>query len=137
MIRFITLLCLALMAVGCNSRSAKFEAVVSDIQSGVFVIHTNGAVRLDPKFAHLTPDEEIFVEKQADGSLFILFPTWYGRGQDLEGILYCSRALLPSDYYTIDWGAGGKQHIDVGGRDMLTVHDYKPPHWYNVSRRLD
>ena len=137
MIRATTFLCFVLMAVGCSSRSAKFDAVVSDIQSGVLVVHTNGAVRLPAKFASLTPNDEIFVEKKPDGSLFVLFPTWYGRGNDLDGVLYCSRALLPSDYNTIDWGAGGKQqHIDVGGRDMLTVHDYKP-HWYKVSRRLD
>jgi len=137
MIRIITFLGFALLAVGCSSGSGKYEPVVTDIQSGALVIHTNGAVRLSGKFDGLTPDDQIFVEKKPDGSLFVLFPTWYGRGNDLDGVLYCSRDLLPSDYYTIAWGSGGKQqHIDVGGRDMLTVHDYKP-HWYKVSRRLD
>ena len=137
MFRFITFLCFALMTSGCSSRIAKFEPVVSDIQAGVLKFQTNGVVGLPTKFVGLTPKDEIFVEKKPDGSLFVLFPTWYGRGNDIEGVLYCSHALLPSDFYTIDWGAGGKQqHIDVGGRDMLTVHDYQP-HWYKVSRRVD
>jgi hypothetical protein len=137
MIRFITLIGMVIAATGCSSRTAKFEPILSDIQSGALAPQANGAVGLPQKFAGATPKNEIFVEKKPDGSLFVLFPTWYGRGADLDGILYCSRALQPPDYYTMDWGPGGKhQHLAVGGCDLLTVHAYKS-HWYIVSRRVD
>jgi hypothetical protein len=137
MLRLITFLCLAALASGCGSPTDKFAAVVQGIQSGQLSAPTNGIFRLPQSLAGLTPKGDVFVERRSDGGLFVLFPTWYGRGSDLEGFLYCTRELEPSDYYSIDWGAGGKgQHIDIAGRDMLTVQDYRA-HWYRVTRRLD
>jgi hypothetical protein len=135
--RLVTFSSIALLVFGCGSRSAKFDPVMRDIQAGTLVIPASGIVQLPRRFAGLTPRSEVFAAKKADGRLFILFPTWYGRGNDLEGYLYCSGVLQPSDYYTTDWGAGGKhRHLKIAGRDMLTIRDYKP-HWYSVTRRLD
>ena len=137
MLRLIPSLFLAAFVSGCASPTDKFAAVVEGLQSGQFPIPINGVFLLPQLLAGLTPKDEVFVERKSDGSLFMLFPTWYGRGNDLEGFLYCTRELKPSDYYFIDWGPGGKQqHIDVAGRDMLTVRTFRS-HWYRVSRRLD
>jgi hypothetical protein len=134
---FTALFILGLLLSGCSSRSSKFEPVVADIQKGVITLTTNGAIALPPRFANLAPRGEIYAEKKSDGRLLVLFPTWYGRGNDIEGLLYCSASLLPTDFYTVDWGPGGKQqHMDVAGRDLLRVAEYKA-HWYNVTRRLD
>jgi len=137
MLRSITFLFLASFVTGCGSPADKFAPVVQAIQSGQLSVQTNGIFRLPQRFAGLTPSDDVFVERRPDGVLFVLFPTWYGRRNDLEGFLYCARELQASNYYTIDWGAGGKrQHIDVAGRDMLTVQNYRS-HWYRVTRRLD
>jgi hypothetical protein len=137
MLRAILFLSVSLLISGCQPRYAKFEPVVKDIQAGVVLAPTNGTLQLPLRFAGVTHKGEVFAEWRADGRLMILFPTWCGRGADLEGLLYCSGVLESSDFYTIDWGAAGKvKHIDVRGRDMLIVHDYRP-HWYFVRRRLD
>jgi hypothetical protein len=137
MFRFTALLLFASLIFGCSPPSKKFAPIVQGIQSGALAIPTNGVVTLSPKFAGFTAGNEVFAERKADGRLLILFPTKYGRGQDVEGYLYCSGPLQPSDYHTIDWGSGGKhRHMDVSGRTMLTVKDYKA-NWHLVSRRLD
>lgn len=142
MVRYLLILCFAVAALCValflfDSGTAKFEPILFDIQTGTLIFKTNGALTLPAKFAGNTPKNEIFIEKTLDGSLFVLFPTWYGRGSDLEGLLYCSRPLAPSDSYSIDWGPGGiHQHMDVGGCNMLSIDALKP-NWYKVSRRLD
>ena len=110
---------IAVIALGCNQRSAKFDPVVQEIHSGVIAVPTNGIVQLPQRFAGLTPRDEVYAEKKPDGRLLILFPDWYGRGSDVEGWLYCSGPLQASDYYTIDWGAGGKQQHRRRERDAL------------------
>lgn len=137
MFRLAIVCCITVSAFGCSPRNLKFAPVASDIQSGVLTVPTNGVLQLPQRFAGLTPKNEVYAEKKPDGRWLILFPEWYGRGRDVEGFLYCSGALQSSDFYTIDWGSGGKnQHIEVAGYDMLTVRNYKP-HWYLVSKRLD
>lgn len=135
--KLLAALCFSLMLCGCTKLSAKFEPVIRDIQSGKFVLPTNGMVQLPQRFASLTPKGEIFVERQPTGRLLVLFPTWYGRGSDLEGMLYCSSPLQPTDYYTINSGSGqANDYLSVGGRDLLTVQKHHPP-WYEVTRRMD
>jgi hypothetical protein len=130
-------LLLAFALVGCGSSTSRYASVVADIEHGILAAPTNGILRLPARFSAVAPRAEVYVEKKLDGRLLVLFPPWYGRGADMEGFLYCSGALARSDFYCIDWGAGGvHEHLDVGGRDILTVKDLKP-HWYRVTRRLD
>jgi hypothetical protein len=134
---FVAVFVLVSLLSGCSPSPSKFDPVVVDIQKGVIKVAGNGPLALPARFSDLTPRGEIYIEKKPDGRLFIIFPFWYGRGADFDGLLYCSGSLKPSDFYTIDWGLVGKhQHIDVAGRDLLTVKDYKT-NWYKVTRRLD
>ena len=79
---------------------------------------------------------KVYVEHRPDGRLFILFPTWYGRGSDIEGWLYCSGPLKPSDFVVVHWGSSGQPALNAAGYKMLRVESQKPP-WYWVTRRLD
>ena len=112
--------------------------VVTAMSNGTIAIPAGaGIVQLPAAFAGLTPKNEVIVERRAGGRLFILFPTWYGRGADLEGWLYTSGPLVATDYYTIDWGTGGvHQHLDVADCKMLSVGRPQSS-WCAVSRRLD
>jgi hypothetical protein len=116
-----------------------YQPIVVAITNGTLVVPPTpgGEVKLSAALSGVTPRDEVIVERRPDGRLFILFPTWYGRGQDIEGWLYCSGPLKSTDFYIVDWGAGGKvDHIDVADRKMLTVIS-KGSTWYRVSRRLD
>lgn len=127
------------LMTACSNPPAKYQPIVQAIEGGTLTRITDGVIKLPPELAGITPRDEIYIEKKADGRMFVLFPTDYGRGDDLDGYLYCSGGLLPSDYYSIDWGAGSggtQQHINVAGKQMLSVEEYQP-NWYRVTRRLD
>lgn len=122
---------------GCSNATADFEDVVQKVKEGSLKPNKDGVIVVPIKSAEGVVNNEIFVEKRNDGLLLVLFPTKTGRGDDLEGFLYCSRELRPSDYYTVNWGEGGvHKHIDVATRYLLTV-ERLTPNWYSVSRRLD
>ena len=132
----ILLLFAGFMLLRSNSLS-RYQPVVLQIQKGILTANKSGIVRLPKSFVGLTPRGEVYAERKPDGRLFVLFPTWYGRGADIEGYLYCSQPLYPSDYHSIDWGSGGvHDQIDVAGHKMLTAKPYKS-NWYSITRRLD
>lgn len=123
--------------VGCSPPTAGYEPVVAAITSGALTVPADGVVKLPPTWHGLTPDNIVNVETRPDGRTFILFPTYYGRGSDVDGWLYCSGPIGPADFHTIDWGPGGKgSHLDAAGYKMLSVETRNPP-WYWVTRRLD
>lgn len=127
----------ALMVMGCSNPAHRFAPAVQKIRDGLLKPDRAGTIHLPAEFKGMTPRNEVYVEQKADGRLLILFPAAYGRGKDIEGYLFCSANLLPSDFYAIDWGKGGIiQHINVAGWDMLTVENHGT-NWYRVTRRLD
>lgn len=132
---FSLLLCLG--AWGCSASTSSYAPVVAAITSGTLAVPPDGIVRLPAAWHGLTPRNIVNVERRPDGRVFILFPTFYGRGDDVDGWLYCTGPLRPADFYTIDWGPGGKgSHLDAAGYKMLSVETRDPP-WYWVTRRLD
>lgn len=124
--------------ISCRMNSvSKYQTVVQQIEQGSLTANDAGVIQLPESLKNLAPRGEVYIERKPDNRLLILFPTGYGRGNDIEGYLYCSESLQPSDYYQIEWGAGGVgNHIDVAGWDMLTTENLQP-NWYKVSRRLD
>jgi hypothetical protein len=126
-----------LVAAGCGAPTSSYAPVVTAISNGALAVPAYGIVTLPANWKGLTPRGVVKVERRPDGRLFILFPTFYGRGDDVDGWLYCSGPLTPTDFYTINWGAGGiQQHIDACGYKMLTVSSQASP-WYGITRRLD
>jgi hypothetical protein len=123
--------------IGCSNPTTKFEPIVQQVIDGSLKPNRDGVITVPKEFDEITTNNEAYFEQKSDGRVLILFPTWRGRGDDLEGYLYCSGELLETDYYAIDWGEGGAQrHFTVAGRDMLTVEPLTP-NWYKVVRRLD
>lgn len=117
---------------------ARYLAIVERVNTGEIGVDTDGRSVLPSAFKGIVCRDEIYVRRTTDGRLIFLFPTWYGRGADIEGYLYVNGGLKTSDMYPVQWGIGKKpeMYLDVGVRDMLSTnkicHD-----WYWVSRRLD
>ncbi|MBS1793575.1 MAG: hypothetical protein JSS81_06965 [Acidobacteria bacterium] len=122
---------------GCSDPTDRLEPVARKIRDGELKPDSEGVIRVPKELAADLQTGEIYFERRADGLTLILFPTWRGRGRDVEGYLYCSRELRAADFYAIDWGAGGvRQHLDVGPVKLLEVEPRRP-HWYRAARRLD
>ena len=128
---------LMLVPFGCRKPDPAFAAVAEAIRSGAARLPGNGRQTLPARFAGLTPQDVVFVDIRRDGRTFVLFPTFLGKGSDVDGWLYCSETLTPSDYTCVNWGEGGvRQHLAVAGLDFLTVLSQRG-HWYFVRRRVD
>lgn len=121
-----------------NSRLTGYQSIIADINSGAIVPNASGACTLPNTFDGVTPRGEVFTATTPTGSTVILFPTWYGRGADVDGYIHSSAPLAAGDFSTIDWGSGGnvQQHLDVGSVDSLSVSPVSGT-WYWGSRRLD
>jgi hypothetical protein len=117
-------------------KRAGYMRVLEALQQGELAA-SRPAVRLPPSYRGIAADDTVFYERRADGRLLVLFPTWRGRGDDLQGYLYCSSPLTSQDFYALDWGAGEvAQHVDVCGHSLLSVKKVSPG-WYRATRRLD
>ncbi|MCY3023138.1 MAG: hypothetical protein NTW87_29530 [Planctomycetota bacterium] len=117
-------------------RAGEYTSIVSGIDEGSLAADAKGVLKLPRRLASVAPRGEVYVERKPDGRLFVLFPTWYGHGNDLQGYLYASGPLTAADYYEVDWGQGGvRRHLDICGRGLLTVSGNGP--YYTVMRRLD
>ena len=103
-------------------RRSSYERAIRELPATTFRRGRSCRVSLPPSVSRLTPRGEVFVEPMEDGSRRILFPTWYGRGGDLQGYLHAERPP----------GRGapicGVEQAEVRrvGRD-----------WYWVYRRVD
>lgn len=121
----------------CSNPTADFEPIVQMVRDGSLKPDKNGVIILPDEFEKNLAGTKIYFEQKSDGLILILFATSFGRGEDMDGYLYCNRELQPSDFYTIDWGSGNvQQHIDVAAKDLLSVELLKP-NWYQASRRLE
>jgi hypothetical protein len=120
-----------------NSRLSDYQTIVADIKSGAISADASGACTLPSVFDGVTPRGLVYTGTTPTGTTVVLFPTWYGRGSDVDGYIHSSAPLVAGDYYTINWGSGGNaQHLDVGSIDMLSVSAVRGS-WYWGSRRLD
>lgn len=120
-----------------NSRLSDYQAIIADIKSGAIAPDASGVCTLPNALDGVTPRGVVYTGTTPTGSTVVLFPTWYGRGSDVDGYIQSSAPLVAGDYYSINWGAGGNgQHLDVGSIDMLSVSSFHGS-WYWGSRRLD
>jgi hypothetical protein len=77
--------------------AASFTHVAHEILSGRLNEHPVGLVVLPQAHASLTADGRVYVTRKNGGLVLILFPTWRGKGSNLEGYLFCSRRLKAAD----------------------------------------
>ena len=137
MSRIAVLSLVMLLSLGCRRPNPAFLPIAEAIRSGALRLPGGGRQLLPAIFAGLTARDVVYLDIKTDGRTFILFPTAFGRGSDVEGWLYSSDSLAPSDYTSVNWGAGGvRQHITIAGLDFLRVVSQRG-RWYFVVRRVD
>lgn len=118
------------------SKRSSYMGIIHDIENGKLKAE-NSVIYLPHSYHGVAPRNEVYYQLYPDGRMFVLFPTWYGRGQDINGYLYCSGTLNKEDYFISDWGSGGiSQEIHLCGISYLEPK-YVKEHWYKIIRRLD
>ena len=116
-----------------DPRYQQFVRLLAD-DPAALVPDGRGRVALPPRFDGLTPHGEAFVVRRADGSFVVLFPTSYGNGTALVGLLYTSRPFRDGDTYFHQTTLGsGRQVIDVGNYHRVNLNDRVDEHWFHAS----
>jgi len=94
-----------------------------------------GRIDLTKQFPGLTPHDEMFFTRRGDGSFLALFPTYYGPGTSIVGLMYASRPLTDQDTYNHDYAASQRE-ITVGSWTRLAIDKRIDDRWYMVSHAL-
>jgi hypothetical protein len=127
----------ALWAHFSNPPTGKYDPVIEQLASGKLDGDSIGRVDLSRAFQGLTPKDEMFITRRTDGSFLAFFPTYYGPGICIAGVLYTSRPLQDADTYSIQLASAlDRRMIDVGAWPRLTMDKKLDENWFTVSRGL-
>jgi hypothetical protein len=128
---------LALWTHFANPSTGKYAPVIQRLADNQLKANILGHVDLSGKFPGLTPHDEMFLTRRTDGSFLAFFPTFYGQGTAIAGLVYTSRLFQPGDTYMRQSAAEiDRPAIDVGDWSHLLIDKRLDEHWYTVSRRL-
>ena len=115
----------------------KYQPIITSLTSGPFASSPTGRVDLASQFPGITPQNEMFLNRRDDGSFVAFFPTFYGKGVTIGGLVYTSRPLRLEDTYVRALGTTlDRRFIDVGPWNKLSVDSRVNEHWYRVSRGI-
>ena len=125
-----------LLYVFFGAHTRKYEPLIAQIAADQLHADGGGRILLKDSFPGLTPHDEMFITRRDDGSFLAMFPTDYGLGIDISGLLYTSRPLQDSDTYLRPLATEYERRlIDVGRWSRLSLDKRIDDHWYRVSRR--
>ena len=128
--------CIFRIFIRC-SPNGRYAPIIAQIQANKLQPDSNGKLNLPAEFHGIVNGDAVFISKLSGNRMAILFPTWFGRGSDIEGYVYVEGGLIKSDFYTVTWGGGTSyDYINLGDRNMLSVTP-QCGYWYWVTRRLD
>ena len=118
----------------------RYQAVIELLArdpSALPPVDDHGRTRLTGRFVGLTPRDEMVVDRRSDGSFLALFPTFYGKGATLAGLLYASRPLGDADTAVREATLGRTERTIRVGSYGQAVFDHRiDDHWYQVSYGL-
>jgi hypothetical protein len=116
---------------------ARYSQVLTMLSAGQLQPDSHGTVDLSGKFSGLTPKDLAYVTRHDDGSFLAMFPTYYGEGAQIAGLLYTSRPLRDEDLHQPDTAIHfDRRLIDVGSYCNLLLEKRINPSWYHVSYKL-
>jgi hypothetical protein len=113
---------------------SKYAPIITELADGKLNGDDRGRIDLSRSSPGLTPHDEIFITRRADGSFVTLFPTYYAKGPMIAGLMYTSRPLTEQDLFLRHMAVGfNDQIISIGGWRKLAINQKIDEHWYKVS----
>jgi hypothetical protein len=120
-----------------DTSTSRYLPVVAAMARHEFKIGARGEVDLSKSFPGLTPRNEAYLSWRDDGSFLAMFPTDYGAGPEITGVLYTSRPLRDGDTHHRNGALNFyEQLVDVGSYGNLVLDKRIDASWYHVSFKL-
>ena len=116
---------------------ARYTPVLAAMADHHVTVDSEGRVDLSRQFPGITGKNDAYVTWRDDGSLLAMFPTYYGEGQQIAGLLYTSRPLGDGDVLYRDGVISfTNKLVSVGSFGYLRLEKKINENWYHVSYRL-
>jgi hypothetical protein len=116
---------------------SRYTPVLAMLASNQLEPDSQGVLDLSTQFPGLTPRNHAYFTRRSDGSFVVMFPTYYGEGVEVEGLLYTSRPLQDQDlHYRVSVIHFNQQVIAAGTYTDLLLEKRINPSWYHVSCKM-
>src|SRR5262245_5767889 len=127
-----------LLCTGCGRKNTienqkLYEVVIRRIQSGEIKTTSSVSLPLPSDVQRASVDGEILVLRPGTNQLIVVFKTWRGKGQNMEGYLYAF-PTLPTQI--VKGGYGGRATVELGPVQLMLDKEVNS-NWYRVSHKLD
>jgi hypothetical protein len=125
---------------GCEKSPSltTYRAVVANVAAGTQAVSPSGELVLPANQSASTVNGRAYATTRPAGGPMILFPTWWGKGTNLRGYLYCpGPALAVGSSVSINVPVPSPVPQPQFGMTDITIERIVAPGWYYVSRSLD
>ncbi len=126
----------ALWAFLRGPNTGRFEPVISAIGAGKLDGDVIGRVNLSRTFPGVQERDEMYLTRRGDGSFVAMFPTYYGKGTSIGGLVYTSRPLREEDTEVKNLATTLDRRVIKVGRWALDLDRRIDEHWYRVSKGM-
>jgi hypothetical protein len=116
---------------------SRYDHVLDAMRQHKVRCDQDGRVDLSRDFPGITGRNDAYLTYRDDGSFAAMFPTYYGQGMEITGLVYTSRPLTDDDTHgRISAIHFAQKLIVVGSYANLLVEGKINDHWYHVSYKL-
>jgi hypothetical protein len=116
---------------------SRYDAVLKQMSIRQIDSDSDGRIDLTRLFPGLTPKDLAYIRWRDDGSFTAMFPTYYGEGSQIAGLLYTSRPLQDGDTHLRESATNfAQQQIGVGTYENLLLEKQINPNWYHVTYHM-
>ena len=119
------------------SSLTKYDPALAAFKAHKIPTDEDGRVDLSKTFPGLTGHNDAYISYGDDGNFIVMFPTFYGKGSEVAGVLYTSRPLTESDTHArVSAIHFDQKLIQAGSYANLLLDERINQNWYRVSYRL-
>jgi hypothetical protein len=115
----------------------RYDSVLVAFKNHSIPTTEDGRVDLAKQFPGVTGHNDAYITYREDGTFIVMFPTYYGKGSEITGLLYTSRPLTDEDTHARISAIHFDQKLVAAGSYANLLLDKRiNANWYQVSYRM-
>jgi hypothetical protein len=116
---------------------SRYDQVLAALRDHQIPPDESGRLDLSKQFPGITGHNDAYITYRPDNTFIVMFPTYYGLGQEVAGLLYTSRKLTEDDTHGRNSAINFEQRlVKAGSYDHLLLENRINDNWYHVSYKI-